>query len=93
MTTADDISAVTAALEQSNNDAALRAERLFEEQLADYIANPKRLYAFGGIVNLLSTIADVMRSYSEDELSDFWNAADLIEDCAKACDLEYVEEE
>ncbi len=72
--------------------AARIQESRIESMLRGYIENTGKQYSFGGIVNLLTTIARVMEEKSQLEGDDFEKAAQFIEDCADLCDLKYQTE-
>jgi hypothetical protein len=80
------MSALPAAI-QNNTDQQFN-ETALETALRDYIVGSNR-FRFGGIVNLLGAIAEIMEGESELEGDDFEKAAQFIDQCANQCDLKY----
>ena len=80
------MSALPAAI-QNHTDMQINEANL-ERTLRDYIKSSKR-FRFGGIVNLLGSIAEIMEGESELEGDDFEKAAQAIDECAAICDLKY----
>lgn len=80
-------------LAADNREAARVEEKRMESLLKGYIENTGRLYTFGGIHNLLGTIAKIMEEKSQVEGDDFEKAAQAIDECASECDLRYAEYE
>ncbi len=79
---------------QADNAAAARvAEDRLEATLKSYIENGGKQYTFGGIHNLLLTIARIMEEKSVLEGDDFELAATAIDECASYCDKKYAEPE
>ena len=76
-------------LAKSNRDAQLEAEQRFENALKDYIDNHGRRYAYGGIVNLVASIARICEERSRLEGDDYETAAIALDECAEKCDLKY----
>ena len=87
------IDAVAETLRIDNNaaeeDAMMKRERQLDRDLKSYIVDSRKAWAWGGIVNLLGTIADIMEQQSRLEGDDYEKAARLIEDCAHAVDIKY----
>lgn len=87
------IDAATDALAKANADARREAERRFENTLRAYIDNEGRRFAFGGLTNLVSTLATICEERSQREGDDYDIAMLALEECAAACDLKYPEAE
>jgi hypothetical protein len=85
------LNGASADLAADNADAARVAESRFESTLKSYIENGGKQYTFGGVHNLLLTIARIMEEKSQLEGDDFEVAAQAIEDAADKCDLKYAE--
>jgi hypothetical protein len=68
---------------------ALQEEEQFDTVLRAYILNEGGRFAFGGIVNLLTTAAQIMAEASQIEDDAFEKAAAALDECAAACDLKY----
>lgn len=88
----------TEACDELRADLAWRKQQHIEESklkglLQAYIENAGKTYAYGGIVNLLGTIANIMRDMSQLEGDDYEKADELIRDCSAAVDLKYSEPE
>ena len=83
------MSALPAAI-QNNTDMQINETNL-ERALRDYIKGSKR-FRYGGIVNLLGTIASVMEGESEDDRDNWHKASEIIEICSQDCDLKYTKE-
>jgi hypothetical protein len=79
-------------LQRMKRVEARTEENNFDDLLREYIVNDKKRFAFGGIVNLLTSIASIMSKLSQIEGDDFEKAAEEIDLCATACDLKYTEE-
>ena len=78
-------------LAKSNADAQLEAEQRLEQTLRDYIDNHGRRYAYGGIVNLVASIARICEERSALE-GDSWECAAIaLDECSSAVDLKYDE--
>jgi len=96
------IDSITAVL-RADNDAADRilreqrrhAEAQFKRSIRDYVLNETspsgRQFFFGGVCNLLTTVASICAEISQLEGDDWEKAAELIDDCADACDLTYMD--
>ena len=67
-------------------------EKALEAELTKYILSDSK-FAFGGVYNLLTTIADLCKEQSKLEGDDWAIAAQLIDDFADKCDLKYPEGE
>ena len=76
-------------LAKSNRDAQLEAEQRFENALKDYIDNHGRRYAFGGLTNLIASIARICEERSRIEGDDYETAAIALDECAERVDLKY----
>jgi len=87
------LNGASAELAKDNADAARVAEARLEATLKSYIENGGKQYTFGGVHNLLLTIARIMEEKSQLEGDDFEKAAEAIDECASACDLRYAEPE
>jgi len=83
----------SAELRADNLKAAQVEEDRFDALLKAYIDNEQKRFAFGGIHNLLMTIGTIMADRSLIEGDDSEKAAELIYECASACDLKYAEPE
>ena len=79
-------------LASDNASAAHVQEERLDELLLSYIENKNKRFEFGGIVNLLRSVARVVEDKSRIEGDDYEKAAELIDDCADQCDLKYSEE-
>jgi len=66
------------------------AEKRFEAQVREYIERPE-LYKFGGIVNLISTIAAICESKSRDPFDDWDAAAEALQGVVLDVDRKYDE--
>lgn len=88
---AEAIDAATDALAKSNRDAKMVAEKRFEYALRSYIDNEGRRYAFGGLCNLLTTLATICEERAQRDGDDYDKAMIALESCAAACDLKYPE--
>jgi hypothetical protein len=75
------------AMIQNNTEAELN-ETTLETALRDFVKHSKR-FRYGGIVNLLGMVAEIMEGESEIEGDDFEKAATAIDACAAICDLKY----
>lgn len=80
-------------LAADNREAARVEEARMESLLKGYIENTGKIYRFGGIHNLLGTIAKIMEEKSQCAGDDFEKAAQAIDECASECDLRYAKYE
>ena len=84
------IRGVIEAFRETDQQERERNERAFEEMLRGYILN-ERPYLFGGVTNLLGSIADICETlHLEQDCDDYDKAAILINACADATDLAYI---
>ena len=90
------INTATDTLRADNNAADLQyrhqRENTLDKLLREYILDSGYQFVFGGVCNLLGTIADICDQEAH-RSPDYEAAARLIEDCAGACDLKYAEGE
>ena len=93
LTIAAELRAGREILAQANHSARHLEESRFEEVLRGYIVNSNRRYAFGGIVNLLTSAAAIMEEQSQLESDDWERAAILINECADSVDFKYARDE
>lgn len=68
-------------------------ENTFDDLLREYIVNDKRRFAFGGVTNLLASIASICEELSQLEGDNYEKAAQLIDRCADECDLKFSDAE
>jgi hypothetical protein len=75
-------------LAESNRLAARVEEGRFEDLLRKYVLSDPR-FRFGGVHNLLASVARVCEELSQLEDDEYEQAAIAIDLCADACDLKY----
>lgn len=68
-------------------------ERAFEALIDAYIDNAGRRFSFGGVHNLVATIARACEKRSQIEGDDWEKAAIALDNAADAVDLKYLEAE
>ena len=87
--------AISATLQRFRNaaqDEKNAAEAELTNLVRSYINDGRHKFAFGGVVNLLTTIGTILEEKSQVEGDDWNKAANFVNDCADDCDLPYVEE-
>lgn len=80
-------------LQRDNVSAVVAAERSIERELRAYILNDPRVFACGGVVNLLTTVSIICKSLSESDGDDWERASTIIDDVAEKVDFTYKREE
>lgn len=83
------LNGAAAEIAADNTAAAKVEEKRFDELLLAYIENANNRFEFGGIHNLLKSIANIMGEKSQLEGDDFEKASNFIYDCADQCDMRY----
>ena len=85
------LNGAAAEIAADNAAAAHVEEQRIDELLSAYIDNANKRFEFGGIHNLLKSIANIMGEKSQLEGDDYESAANFIYECADKCDMKYAE--
>tara|TARA_R110000868_G_scaffold142759_13_gene360250 strand:+ start:311 stop:610 length:300 start_codon:yes stop_codon:yes gene_type:complete len=83
------LNSISRDLAADNLKAAKVQEARMESLLRGYIENAGKQYQYGGLTNLLTTLASIMEEKQQSKTDDFARAVVALEDCARDCDLKY----
>ena len=88
---ASEITATSVELANSNARARFTEEARFEALLKSYILDTSTRFAFGGVVNALSSIARICENCSSLEGDEWERASIAIDDFSSSVDFKYLE--
>ncbi len=88
---ASEITAASVELANSNARARFTEEARFEALLKSYILDTSDRFAFGGVVNALSTLARICENYSSLGDDEGERASLAIDDFSSTVDFKYPE--